>query len=247
MVVGLGGRVYDSVMTAEQYYVGLYGTMNPDAWIHCNDDGSFPGADGYPINDGDVVYVVSPNYLSFLHNRIQQVDEFHGGPYNSVFQTVQEEFDMPSTQFIIMRQDNPTIRRVTELQRVWRARRQVALTMCLQPLGVMLALKFFCAADWTRWRDYHNHRWWVCQSQDTGMWFYEDLPWIAVQGKHLDGAMGHSTLLFQEASGACMPLWKLLSVTAQGMTRLTIVEQDGDRITLQAMQPHVGAASGNIG
>ena len=74
------------------------------------------------------------------------------------------------------------------------------------------------------------------------MWFYEDLMWIAVQGKHFDGQLEHSTLLFQEASGACMPLWKLLSITAQGMTRLIISEQYGDYMILPAMHPCVEAA-----
>ena len=132
--------------------------MTPDAWIHCNDDGSFPGADGYPINDGDFVYVISPNCLSLLHNRVQQVDESHGGTYNLVFQTVHEELDMLPTQVINMHQDNPTINGLMKIKRIWRVRRQEALTMNLQQVEVTLALTYFCAADWTRWRDYHNHR-----------------------------------------------------------------------------------------
>ena len=149
---------------------------------------------------------------------------------------------MLSTQVINMNPQNPTIRRITKLQLMWKARYQAALTMQLQRLGIMMAINFFGAAEWTRWRDFRNHRWWAHQSLDTGTWFYEDLMWTAVQGKRSDGQLEHPAWLFQEASGACMPLWKLLSITAQDMTQLIIHEQYEDYIILRAKHPGAESA-----
>ena len=74
--------------------------------------------------------------------------------------------------------------------------------MIIHQVGVTLAHAYFCAADWTRWRDYHNHRWWHCQRRDMEEWFYEDLPWSDVHGQCLNGMLEPSVLLYQEASGA---------------------------------------------
>ena len=213
--------------------------MIPDAWIHCNEDGSFPGADGYPVDDGDSVYVLSP--WPPLHHRMQRVDYFHGGPFNPVFQTVHAEIDMLSTEVINVHPDNPSIYGVTKLQRLWRARRQETSTMNIHQVGVTFARAYFCAADWTRWRDYHNHRWWHCQRRDKEKWFYENLPWSDVRGQCSNGMLEPSVLLHQEASGAYMPLWGLLCITAHDATRLAIMKHDGDCIAL-----HAGPNDGEI-
>ena len=82
----------------ERAYLAAIFDARDNGRTHSNDDGMFPGADGYPIDDGDFVYVVSPIYRPFLEDRIQQVDEFHGGPAYPIFQTMDGELDMLSTQ-----------------------------------------------------------------------------------------------------------------------------------------------------
>ena len=216
------------------YLTALFEARN-NATTHCNEYGEFPGADGYPIDDGDFVYVVSPIYFHLLDSRVQQVDEFHGGRYNPIFQTRDDKFDMLSTQVISMYPHNPTIRRITKLQRMWRAIRLRRITkLRRQRLGIMMATKLFESQPmWTRWLDFHNRRWWAYK--DEKQWFYEDQVWTVVHANRFAGRPEHSALLYQETSGARMLLWKLLSITAPGMVTLIIRVQSWDSVMLRAV------------
>ena len=199
-----------------------------------NEDGSYPGADGYPVDDGNWIYAFHP-WLP-INMRMQRIDYFHGGPFSPIFQTVDGELDMLSTMVINVHPENPTIRRVTMVQRLWRARLQRLWRTRLQNMrqvGILLSNAYFSIAEWTRWRDYHNHRWWH-REFNMDQWFHEDLPWLDMHGQCVNSALEHSVLLYQESSGSCMFLWRLLSITANDGTRLVVAKHEGRLISLHA-------------
>ena len=144
------------------------------------------GRDGYFFDENSDVYCLDLPW----DKRLQQIDYFHG--YHNgvpVCQTRIEEFDIAAVHMISTSSLNPTIRRLTTIQRRFRHR------------------------DWGRWDAYTSPddlRVWRWHA--SGRWFYQYEPWE----KFRDPASG-KIWIHQESSGCAfwMPndWWDFVDIT----------------------------------
>ena len=130
------------------------------------------GADGYYILNAHHVYCL----LEPFETRIQQIDYFYrrfcGIP---VGQTMESKLDIPSSSMISRSIFNPTVRRITKLQRKFRSRfsgqdfydPSTGMIWCYHPSGVW----HHKHTEWSRYQDPRTGCYWYHQaSSGCALW-----------------------------------------------------------------------------
>ena len=135
------------------------------------------GADGYFIDDGHHVYCL----LEPLEMRMQQIDYFHGLYLGMpVCQTMVGKLDISSSSMISRSIFNPTVRKITQLQRKFRSRfsgqdfqdPRTGRIWCYHPSGVW----YHRHTEWSMYQDPRTGCYWYHQaSSGCALWAHRRL------------------------------------------------------------------------
>ena len=144
------------------------------------------GADGYFIDEGRHVYCL----LEALEMRMQQVDYFHG-LYQGVpvCQTMVGKINLSSSSMISTSIFNPTVRRITKIQRKFRSRYS---GQDFQDPRTGMIWRYLPSGEWyhrdTEWIMYQDPRtecpWYHQASSGRALWMQNGLQAKCVMGKN---------------------------------------------------------------